>query len=433
VQTEDETSDEEKQKEIDRRKDEETKLKAKADSKLPSGASSKGTNTPSGRPKHTDPMKKPKTLKRSGSPNLSESSGNESSRKKHKKKHHPSSQPTGTTTPIPGSRPMSPAPTSTSQPAPSQSPRKSSIIKLNLNPSKLSEIQSAPPNPSPVYGGAMSDGEATGGEMSDGGKKKRIKLRLGTSPTGSRAGTPAPGRAGSLGAGGSRAGSPAVQTQSMPSTFLYPTLYLFGYFVGKNLEYSFQERLVLPTAPVPSQVASVRVNPHIAPAMKSAVRSILPEWVADGRPSIQTWLQTRMRYPVYWKRVQSFHMQFLARARATVTSSPSVPVLQSTRTRSVSFSYLSSLHRQLLTQYPSVSASSTAPGPSRAQSPGTGPIQAHEIAAALPASGIAMAALIKLFAGRVGDVKGQQTDKKEFIQLVKENSSYGQDKLLRPK
>ena len=186
------------------------------EAKLPSGASSKGTNTPSGRPKHSDPLKKAKSLKRPGSPNLSESSGNESSRKKHKKKHA-SSQPTGTSTPIPGSRPMSPAPSS--QPAPNTSHRKSSIVKLTVAPSKLSEIQSAPPNPSPIQGSAMSDGEATGGEMSDVGKKKKIKLRLGGTPAGSRAGSPAPGRASSIGAGGSRAGSPATQPQRMPSIF----------------------------------------------------------------------------------------------------------------------------------------------------------------------------------------------------------------------
>ncbi|TVY23032.1 Transcription initiation factor IIF subunit alpha [Lachnellula hyalina] len=209
--SDDDTADEDKQKEIDKKKEEEAKTKAKSESKLPSGASSKGTNTPSGRPKHTDPLKKSKTnLKRSGSPNLSESSGNESSRKKFKKKHHGSPGTSGTSTPVPGSRPMSPAP-SGSQSASSQG-RKSSVVKLNVNPSKLSEIQKAPPNPSPVHGGFMSDGEATGGEMSDAGKKKRIKIRVG-SPSGSRAGTPAPGRAGSIGAGGSRAGSPAAQGQ----------------------------------------------------------------------------------------------------------------------------------------------------------------------------------------------------------------------------
>ncbi|RDL31405.1 Uncharacterized protein BP5553_09614 [Venustampulla echinocandica] len=272
--SEDDTSDEEKQKEIDRRKDEE----AKAKSKLPSGASSKGTNTPSGRPKHTDPLKKAKNaLKRSGSPNLSESSGNESVRKKHKKKHG-TPQPSGTSTPVPGSRPMSPAP-SGSQPG--QSQRRSSVVKLNVNPSKLTEIQAAPPNPS--HGGSMSDGEATGGEMSDGGKKKKVKLRLNASPAGSRAGSPDPARARSIGAGGSRAGSP-----------------------------------------------------------------------------------------------------------------------------------------------------STAPDTSRAQSPGAGPIQPHEIAAALPPSGILIGELMKRFAGRVGDGPGQ-TPKKDFIQLVKVNSKYGPDRILRPK
>lgn len=156
-------------------------MKAKTESKGPSGASSKGNSTPSGRPKHTDALKA-KTLKRAGSPNLSESSGNESSRKKHKKKHQMSAS-------QPGSRPMSPSP---SQSGSGTSPRKSSIIKLNLNPSKLSEIQSMPPNPT-------SDGEGTAGEMSDGaGGKKKIKLRL----SGSRAGSPT---------GGSRAGSPVVQ------------------------------------------------------------------------------------------------------------------------------------------------------------------------------------------------------------------------------
>jgi transcription initiation factor TFIIF subunit alpha len=62
----------------------------------------------------------------------------------------------------------------------------------------------------------MSDGEATGGEGSDGGRKnKKIKLTIkGQSPTGSRAGSPAPGKAGSV--GGSRAGSPAA-LQSMQS------------------------------------------------------------------------------------------------------------------------------------------------------------------------------------------------------------------------
>jgi hypothetical protein len=74
-------------------------------------------------------------------------------------------------------------------------------------------------------------------------------------------------------------------------------------------------------------------------------------------------------------------------------------------------------------------------GTGRSQSPpraGAGPIQPHEIAAALPAEGITIGALHQLFPGRIGDTPGQQTTKKEFIRLVKENSSYDKDKLLRP-
>ena len=79
------------------------------------------------------------------------------------------------------------------------------------------------------------------------------------------------------------------------------------------------------------------------------------------------------------------------------------------------------------------------PGTARSQSPSYsgGPIQAHEIAAALPADGITIGALFKKFPGRIGDISGQQTTKKEFILLVKENSFYDKDnarneKLLRP-
>ena len=188
-ESESDTSDDEKQAEIDRKKDEEAKNKAKTESKLPSGASSKGTNTPSGRSKHVDALKR--SNKRSGSPNISESSGNESSRKKKKMKH--SSRSTGKGTSTPGSRSMSPAPSS-SAPAPGHIARKSSIVKLSVNPTKLSDIQSVIPNPSPTNTSHMSDGEATGGEMSDGGsKRKKIKLRIGgASAANSRAGSPVP-------------------------------------------------------------------------------------------------------------------------------------------------------------------------------------------------------------------------------------------------
>lgn len=69
----------------------------------------------------------------------------------------------------------------------------------------------------------------------------------------------------------------------------------------------------------------------------------------------------------------------------------------------------------------------------KAHTPGAGPIQPHEIAAALPKSGVTIAELIKVFGGRVGDKPGLQTDRKVFLQMVKENSVFGADKLLRPK
>lgn len=121
---------------------------------------------------------------------------------------------------------MSPAPSS--QQGPNSSPRQSSIVKLNLNPSKLSEIQSVPPNPSPVTGGATSDGEATGGEMSDGGKRSKIKLRLVGTPTGSRAGSPGIRKAGPV---GSRASSPSAQVQgncNLFETYLNSSANCFG-------------------------------------------------------------------------------------------------------------------------------------------------------------------------------------------------------------
>ncbi|ELR05299.1 hypothetical protein VC83_06089 [Pseudogymnoascus destructans] len=189
----DETTDDEKQAEEDRKKDEEAKLKEKEKlgvPKIASGASTKGTTTPIGRPRSTDPHKKHNHLKRAGSPNLSasETSGNESTRKKHKKKHMlSSSQPTGTST----RRSGSPHPSS-SAPAGGVSPRKSSIVKLHVSSSRLSDIQANAPHP------AMSDSEMSDGA---GGKRKSgIKLRLGTSASPSRAGSPT---------NGSRAGSPA--------------------------------------------------------------------------------------------------------------------------------------------------------------------------------------------------------------------------------
>lgn len=80
-------SDTDSETERQRAKEEEEKKAAEQNGKaidsgnVPSGASTKGSNTPSGNHKPSDL----KSKKRPGSPNLSEASGNESSRKKHKK------------------------------------------------------------------------------------------------------------------------------------------------------------------------------------------------------------------------------------------------------------------------------------------------------------------------------------------------------------
>ncbi|KAK0714992.1 hypothetical protein B0H67DRAFT_579701 [Lasiosphaeris hirsuta] len=153
------TDSSESESETDEKKDEDKKdedSKKPSDAKDPSasGTASKGTSTPSGKAKGTDGSKKGK-LKRPGSPNLSESSGNESTRKKIKiGKAVASTVQSRAATPLPG-------------------------------------------RPKGVGGGAMSDGEATAGEGSDGGLKlKKIKIKSGTrasgTPSGSRAGSPAP-------------------------------------------------------------------------------------------------------------------------------------------------------------------------------------------------------------------------------------------------
>ncbi|GAB7339533.1 hypothetical protein MBLNU457_6146t1 [Dothideomycetes sp. NU457] len=82
-ESESENSEEERQKEEERKKEEE-KLKTDGANKAPSVASTAATNTPSGRTeKHGDP--RAASLKRPGSPGLSEASGSESSRKRMKK------------------------------------------------------------------------------------------------------------------------------------------------------------------------------------------------------------------------------------------------------------------------------------------------------------------------------------------------------------
>ncbi|KAL1840583.1 hypothetical protein VTJ49DRAFT_315 [Mycothermus thermophilus] len=128
-----------------------------------SGANTKGNTTPSGRQKAVDALKKGNKLKRPGSPNMSESSDNEAARKKLKTVTGKGSVvPSRGGTPIPGR-----------------------------------------PKP-PVAGSAMSDGEATAGETSDApGAKLKQKFKAKTvmrpaasaTPSGSRAGSPAPGAA----------------------------------------------------------------------------------------------------------------------------------------------------------------------------------------------------------------------------------------------
>lgn len=64
----------------------------------------------------------------------------------------------------------------------------------------------------------------------------------------------------------------------------------------------------------------------------------------------------------------------------------------------------------------------------------TRPITADEIAAAIPAEGIMILTLLKIFSGRIKGNGKDKEDREKFIKLVKENSVYNQeDKLLRPR
>ncbi|KAK4696052.1 transcription initiation factor TFIIF subunit alpha, partial [Lecanoromycetidae sp. Uapishka_2] len=157
--------------------------KDKLKSKPPSRA-----NTPSHRPsKHGDPLKHSTSntnLKRPGSPLNSEASGNESARKKHKKKHRPSPQPNAQANNNlqPPSRPGSPL----------LQPPSAAVAQAGI-------LRKAPNIPAKRQRGAGSGsdtegGAASGGEMSDGARKK-IKLKFGPpsrngTPQGSRGGSP---------------------------------------------------------------------------------------------------------------------------------------------------------------------------------------------------------------------------------------------------
>jgi transcription initiation factor TFIIF subunit alpha len=137
--------------------------KAPEGGNAPSATSTKGSNTPSGNHKPGES----KSKKRPGSPNLSEASGNESSRKKHKKKHD----------------------------------------KLADGTRKFSNLKGA---------ASGSDSEMTDAGKLKKKKDKKDKIRLamgGASPTG----TPGASRAGSpAAANGSRAGSPSTAPARPP-------------------------------------------------------------------------------------------------------------------------------------------------------------------------------------------------------------------------
>ncbi|KAJ5930771.1 hypothetical protein N7466_006264 [Penicillium verhagenii] len=179
--SEEESSDDsetERLKEEERKAEEEKKEKEKElGASLP-----KGATTPSGRPKHTDPLKKSTaSRKRLGSPGGSDASGTDTSRKKVKNKHSSAHQ-----TPQPTSRPISPS-------------------GVQAGKKRVRNI--------PMGGsGSGSDIDAaSGAEMSESGKSKKLKLNppsggsRGATPQGSRAASPI---AGNQSFSGSRASSP---------------------------------------------------------------------------------------------------------------------------------------------------------------------------------------------------------------------------------
>ncbi|KAI9367411.1 hypothetical protein BJX61DRAFT_305950 [Aspergillus egyptiacus] len=202
-------TDEESSDESDVEKANEDERKTEEERKRDSATSSKGNTTPSGRSKHADLSKKAVTgasRRRLGSPNMSDASGTDTSRKKGKNKLSASQVPNQ-----PGSRPISPV--------------ASSI------PASKKRVRNVVPT-----AGSASDIDAaagSGGEMSEGGKSKKLKLsppaisQAGT-PQGSRGGSPAPVPGKSF--PGSRASSPEslrgqtrVSTPGPPSTQGFPT------------------------------------------------------------------------------------------------------------------------------------------------------------------------------------------------------------------
>lgn len=143
-----------------------------------------------------------------GSPNASDASGTDTSRKMTKNKHSSTQQPTSQ----PGSRPLSPG-------APSSAPVSFTERYLTTWRTPLTFfLQAGKKRVRNIPGGGagsasdVDGGAASGGEMSESGKTKKLKLnppiassQSGT-PQGSRAGSPT--AIGNRGFAGSRASSP---------------------------------------------------------------------------------------------------------------------------------------------------------------------------------------------------------------------------------
>lgn len=200
----------------------------KADLEAKRSGVSTGTNTPSGRKeKHggtgrdrEGELKKSsssKSLKRPGSPNLSDASGTDASlaRKKKKSRHLSSTQPT----PHP-SRPISPANVPPSSSAPTSGVRRDSNT-LHLDPTNPAKKRKtlAPGSGSDTEAAAISDG----GAMSDNSRQqKRLKLNINVRGGSTSPNLPTP-------QGESRAASPkptatpAVTSPLQPDPSTYPT------------------------------------------------------------------------------------------------------------------------------------------------------------------------------------------------------------------
>ena len=151
--------------EFEQSREEEEKQKDKGKE---SGASTKGSSTPSGRPKHTDALKKATnaaTRKRLGSPNLSDASGTDTSRKKPK--HGPA------------------VAVSSSYPWENHF-----TVLTEQGLKKRHRLEGS--------GSDIEGGAASGGDMSDSGRPKKVKVNTsvapshGGTPHGSRPGSPSP-------------------------------------------------------------------------------------------------------------------------------------------------------------------------------------------------------------------------------------------------